>query len=151
MSRASRHPLQQAGTHDNAMTEVALALAMGFFSIMVLTLISMGSGTSEAPVFDAFPIVASSTSSAAATHHEETDRIVIFDGARFLDTDLQPVSPETLSAQPGDRVVLAVAPGLTFAQVETARQQIEVRDLVVTTLNDTWQSALDAAAGADPK
>ena len=28
----------------NAMTEVALALAMAFFSIMVLTMISMGTG-----------------------------------------------------------------------------------------------------------
>ena len=29
---------------DSAMTEISLALAMAFFSIMVLTLISMGSG-----------------------------------------------------------------------------------------------------------
>ena len=32
-------------TADSAMTEVALALAMGFFSIMVLTMVSMGTGS----------------------------------------------------------------------------------------------------------
>ena len=31
----------------NAMSEIALALSMAFFSIMVLTIVSMGSGTKE--------------------------------------------------------------------------------------------------------
>ena len=32
------------GSQGNAMTEVALALAMGFFSLLVLALVSMGAG-----------------------------------------------------------------------------------------------------------
>ncbi|MCH8138725.1 MAG: hypothetical protein IH926_07200 [Proteobacteria bacterium] len=32
------------GSQGNAMTEIALALAMGFFSLPVLTLVSMGAG-----------------------------------------------------------------------------------------------------------
>ena len=32
------------GSQGNAMTEIALALAMGFFSILVLTMVSMGAG-----------------------------------------------------------------------------------------------------------
>ena len=39
-----RNPIAQPGAQDGAMTEVALALAMGFFSILVLTLVSMGGG-----------------------------------------------------------------------------------------------------------
>jgi hypothetical protein len=35
------------GSQDNAMTEIALALATGFFSIMVLTMVSMGAGFRE--------------------------------------------------------------------------------------------------------
>jgi hypothetical protein len=31
-----------SGTQENAMTEIALAMAMGFFSVMVLTAMSMG-------------------------------------------------------------------------------------------------------------
>jgi hypothetical protein len=33
-----RNPITSPGAEDGAMTEVALALAMGFFSILVLTL-----------------------------------------------------------------------------------------------------------------
>ena len=32
------------GSQGNAMTKIALALAMGFFSILVLTMVSMGAG-----------------------------------------------------------------------------------------------------------
>ena len=32
------------GSQGNAMTEIALALAMGFFSLPVLTMVSMGAG-----------------------------------------------------------------------------------------------------------
>ncbi|MGB0672123.1 MAG: hypothetical protein ACPGNT_11560, partial [Rhodospirillales bacterium] len=48
MSAIHRIPAESA-TAESAMTEIALALAMGFFSLMVLTLISMGAGTSDSP------------------------------------------------------------------------------------------------------
>ena len=35
------------GSQGNAMTEIALALAMGFFSLMVLALVSMGAGRAQ--------------------------------------------------------------------------------------------------------
>ncbi|MEK9673064.1 MAG: hypothetical protein VW268_11270 [Rhodospirillaceae bacterium] len=36
------------GSHyGNAMTEIALVLAMAFFSLMVLTLVSMGAGSPQ--------------------------------------------------------------------------------------------------------
>lgn len=39
--------VSQSATAESAMTEIALALAMGFFAIMVLTMVSMGAGQPE--------------------------------------------------------------------------------------------------------
>lgn len=144
MRRLLEHPLAGAGAQDNAMTEVALALAMGFFSIVVLMLISMGSGngTVEPVAFEAVPVVRALTDSPAATRGGEGDRIVLFDGTRFLDTQLRPVDPRTLMVPDGGRLVLAVSPELTFAQVSDARRAFATSDLVVTTLDARWTDAL---------
>ena len=40
------------GTQGNALTEIALAMAMGFFSVMVLTMMSMGVGLGEKRTID---------------------------------------------------------------------------------------------------
>ena len=52
-----RNPIAQPGAQDGAMTEVALALAMGFFSILVLTLVSMGGGPGKSPSYEAIRLV----------------------------------------------------------------------------------------------
>ena len=49
--------------HSNAMTEVALALAMAFFSIMVLAVVSMGVGTEDA--------AATARRSGGGRHHDD--------------------------------------------------------------------------------
>ena len=47
------------------MTEVALALAMGFFSILVLTLVSIGGGSKETPSYEAIHVVETAPESAS--------------------------------------------------------------------------------------
>ena len=132
------------------MTEIALALAMAFFSIMVLTMISMGVGDGKSdatagamlapPKADAAP---AATLSPAA----EDTVLVYFDG-RYLDKDLNPVDPKAVHA--AGRVILALEPSLPTREAVAARARIDVQDLVVTVLDDRWLKTLRSMTDARP-
>jgi hypothetical protein len=128
-------------SQNNAMAEIALALAMGFFSIMVLTMVSMGGGVAKetAPALDAGVAVrpsAPSTNGKSATK----DTLLIHYEGRFLDAALKPVDPAAVGAE--GPLVLAVAPGLTFAAVLRARKRTAASDITVTTLDERWLATL---------
>ena len=73
-----RNPITSPGAEDGAMTEVALALAMGFFSILVLTLVSMGGGTGDSRSYEAIHLVQTSSDRPASVLPTNDDVIVIF-------------------------------------------------------------------------
>ncbi len=137
-------------TQTNAMAEIALALAMGFFSIMVLTMVSMGSGmVSEKTPTPAMedPLNIARTVEKPTTPQKKTggqnvkpENLVIFYEGRFLDHSLQPVQPTQLVSQ--DQLVLAVSPDLSMAETMSVRQQVGSKDLTVVVLNDDWLKAL---------
>ena len=134
---------------ENAMTEIALALAMGFFSLMVLTLISMGAGekpTGAPQILALAPTEATTDRPAAAEAASAAkDLILIFDGTRFLDAQLNPVNPETAIAKmagPARRVVLALDPSIPLKEAMAARARVKSPKLVVSTLDDRWLTAL---------
>ena len=130
------------------MTEVALALAMGFFSIMVLTLVSMGGGAGEARSYEAIRLVQTAPDRPTSVLPTRDDRIIIFDGARYLDTDLNPVDPASLKDLGERRIVLAVDPDVRLADVMAARDRISAVNLVIANLDDRWRSAIEAAKAA---
>ena len=71
------------------MTEIALALAMGFFSLMVLTLISMGTGQSSEKKIEPLSFaMASATTTQKNSADNSADQgkqiLIIFDGKQFL-------------------------------------------------------------------
>ena len=128
------------------MTEIALALAMGFFSLMVLTLISMGAGDAKATKTQTLNLatLAQSTSS-SATDIERDDLILIFDGKRFLDTAMNRINPKIVIAampDPNTRVVLALDPTLSLEQALKARELVKAKNLVVSSLDKKWLKAL---------
>ena len=134
------------GAQENAMTEIALAMAMGFFSVMVLTAMSMGvsapAGKSPAQAMISAAIADSGPAPATGTVDKLTkkDVLVIFDGSRFFGRDLKPFD---LAAIDGTkRVVLAVTPDLSMAQAIAARRKIAASRLVITTLDGNWRRAL---------
>ena len=143
-----RNPMISHGGEDGAMTEVALALAMGFFSIMVLTLVSMGAGPSQAPSYEAIRLVQTTPDRPASVLPTGDDLIVIFDGKRFLDTDLNPLDPATVSDAGDRRIVLAVDPSVRLADVMAARDRISAVNLVIANLDDRWRTAIEAAKAA---
>ncbi len=129
-------------SYGNAMTEVALALAMTFFSIMVLAMISMGVKQSgKTPAAGAMLAPAAPDSApAAAIATTSDDLIVVFHGGRFYGRDLKPLDPATI--KPRERVLLALDPALPMGQAITARARVNVDNLIVSTLDERWLTAL---------
>ncbi len=130
------------GSQGNAMTEVALALAMGFFSILVLTMVSMGAGhggasPAVATLLKAVPAVAGPARSVTLGPE---DTIVVYHDGRFFDTELEPVEPGAIAA--GGRVVLALDPGLSLSEALRAQARIAAPDLVVSVLDERWLAVL---------
>lgn len=140
--------LQQGGysATDNAMTEIALALAMGFFAIMVLAIVSMGAGSPTSDGVAEMPtkkrilasaLVPASTSDATgATTVSSKDRLVFFYGGHFYDSTLKRFLPENLGRV--GRVILAVPPTLSMSESLDVRAKVSTSDLIVTTLDRAW-------------
>lgn len=134
------------GVQENAMTEIALAMAMGFFSILVLTALSMGVAAPDSRTSSQRIATAAIADSGAAAGRGAVDRLtdddvlVVFDGERFLGRDLRPLDPAKIDAS--RRIVLAVGPDLTMARTLQARRRIAGNRLVITTLDADWRRAL---------
>ena len=118
----------------NPMAEIALALSMAFFSILVLALVSMraGDGTVAAGV-----ALAAASPDAAAAPARQT--VLVHWQGRLLDTQLRPVSADNLPAGP---LVLAVAPDLPVAAAVALRQRFAGHELTVTALDGRWLARL---------
>lgn len=128
--------------YGNAMTEIALALAMAFFSIMVLTMISMGVGSADQKPVAAAVIAPAQpkTAAAAAIVPTDGDMVVVFYGGGFRDRNLRPLDPATIRVQ--GRVILALDPALPMTEALAARGRINVENLVVSVLDDRWLNRL---------
>jgi len=135
------------GSHNNAMAECALALAMAFFSIMVLTMVSMGAGAETdragTPPSGEWISIRPTTPSDAprpARQDGEQATVVIHYGGRFYDARLAPLAPGAIPAE--GPAILALDPVLYMAEAIAVRRQIANPDLTVTTLDGRWLEAL---------
>lgn len=130
------------GSQGNAMTEIALALAMGFFSLLVLAMVSMGAGRGKETQAMAAILapLASKSADQGATGLEPQDIVLIYFQGGFLDTDLKAVEPGGFDG--ARRVVLAFAPDVSLAEAMTARSRVSSERLVVSTLDDAWLRTL---------
>ncbi len=135
------------GSHNNAMAECALALAMAFFSIMVLTMVSMGVGFGSdrngTPLTgERISIRPSTPSEAPAIRRQadDTDDILIHYRGRFYDRTLELLMPD--AARSEGRAILAIEPALSLVEAIAVRQRIANPDLTVTTLDERWLGAL---------
>ena len=136
-------------SQSNALAEIGLALAMALFSIMILTLVSMGAGNApsnpaQAATPDAVSLRALQQSKSPArpiaAKTASPDSIVIYYGGQYYDAKLQPITVASLAGK--QDVVLAVDPNLSITDAVQAQKGISAEKLVVTTLNETWLKAL---------
>ena len=72
----------------------------------------------------------------------------MLDGARYLDTDLNPVDPAAVPADGERRIVLAVDPSVRLADVMAARARFAATNLVIANLDRSWRAAIEAAKEA---
>ncbi|MBT7306599.1 MAG: hypothetical protein HN842_00190 [Gammaproteobacteria bacterium] len=139
------------GGSNNAMSEIALALAMGFFSLMILTMVSMqvksGAAGQEAakPAWKIAAVMVDPVKEDAAASSviepEKEDQFLIYADGRYYDRDLSVLDPAQWTAHNG-RVILGVSPSLSISETLSVRSRIDHQALVVTTLNQQWMSAL---------
>jgi hypothetical protein len=127
------------------MAEIALALAMAFFSIMVVTMISMGAdfqgGASSAMVSpDGLTVVPSAPAPDSRPVNAGGELVVIHYHGRFYSKDLVPLDPAAMVE--GRRVILAIEPSSSMAEALAARQRLPVQDLIVSTLDERWLETL---------
>ncbi|MEG3638235.1 hypothetical protein [Magnetococcus sp. PR-3] len=129
-------------TSNNAMTEIALALAMGFFSIMVLAMVSMGSGVGSASKIAGATLTPAQDATApkATVTVQAEDRMVLYYNGQFLDQKMQPVVPAQLP-QAG-RTILALAPDTSMTEALRLRGLFGQREVIVSTLDHRWLQAL---------
>lgn len=133
------------GGQNNAMAETALALAMGFFSIMVLTMVSMGGGeaiglSAQKPDRNQITIKSSKTSvnSIQTKTISKTSLIIYFEGA-FYDAHLQKL--DIRSYKPKGQIVLAVQSSLPLARAIKIQKLIPTAKITITTLDNRWLKA----------
>ena len=133
--------------YSNAMTEIALALAMGFFSIMVLTMVSMGAGRTQIPddaertaIAAALAPADATAAKAARMRPDAEDVLLIYHRGRFYDRRLRVIDPAAKAYK--GRVILALDRTLNMGEALSARAQVGAQDLVISTLDQRWMEAL---------
>jgi len=134
---------------SNAMTEIALALAMAFFSIMVLAMLSMGSAmqahSARAPGLEEgirLANLAAAGTEATSVRAVAADKVIVHWRGSFYDGALEPIKPTALKVADGRRV-LAIAPDLSIAEAMAVREMIATAELEVTTLDTRWIQTLE--------
>ncbi len=134
----------QSSHQESAMTEISLALAMAFFSIMVLTMVSMGVGDGKVRQVVAAELSTDSKRSPASAKTEilSKDLLVIYHHKRFFDRQLKTLNPGKLVVGQNGRIVLAVDPLLPLSQVLSVRSQIPNSKLIITSLDQRWLAAI---------
>ena len=126
-------------SYGNAMTEIALALAMAFFSIMVLTMVSMSATPEKISKDQNQPTINLANSDTNKTQKPPAPtkrKLVIFWNGQFMDQQLSPL--ELGSLKSSKKIVLAMPPNLPMADALAARAQLEGVDILVSVLDERW-------------
>jgi len=135
--------------HENsttqALTEVALALSMAFFALLILALISMGvpaesKQTSELAKAKTIAVTKDIEEKEKQTKGEALKYVIYYHGL-FYDTDLNSIKANSFNPQ--DKLVLAIESNLPISKVITLKTQINSSNLSITTLNNEWLSRLE--------
>ena len=138
--------MAERGQQTNPLSEIALAMAMAFFSIMVLALISMGGIVAE----NANPQVLESarhtivqsktTNNGKQAKSTEKSAFLIFYNERFLNSSFEIVEPK--SWIPDGEPVLALPPTATLGDTVAAKAALPFPNIIITTLDDRWLNRL---------
>ena len=140
-------------SQNNALVEIALALAMAFFSIMILAMVSMGVSDENLKTQSSFyekrdnaidvrhssSEKESESQRAGAVQISRDEMIIFFDG-KFFNADLAEILERDINLQAVK--FLAVDPSISALDAVNVRKRFSSNSLVVTLLNDNWLAIL---------
>jgi len=140
-------------SQNNALVEIALALAMAFFSIMVVAMVSMSVSDSRSWPLQSVNGDASGGINIRPSSQSrkgppspgdiipiKPEDLVIYYKGKFFDPSLSELDHSRLV---GNTIkVLAVNPSISAAEAVRVRGRITSNSLVVTLLNDEWLKIL---------
>lgn len=123
----------------NPLAEVALALAMAFFSLMVLTLFAVVHQP-ETTIADSM-VVQKPTSEVST----EPPKFIILHAAGLFDDMLRPINGQDLPE--GKPITLGVQADITMAEMMRFQQAHPALDLQISELTAQWTDLLAAKLG----
>jgi len=135
-------------TSTNAMTEVALGLAMAFFSLLIVTMISMTMSL-QSPTSknlesmqdqETISILSNKTSKSVKSEGEVKQQFVFYYEGELFDETLSSCSLQCI--QQKEHLVIAVAKNLNFNEVYELKIRLNHPNLSITTLNKAWTERL---------
>ena len=140
-------------SQNNALVEIALALAMAFFSIMVLAMVSMGvpdkikqtQKSLKTQFYDVIALHPSADNKQAASNTLASGQIkrnemIIFYQNKFMDTELKEVPTDQLGAL--NIKIVAVEPSIPAAEALRVQKIFSSNSIVITLLNNSWLKRL---------
>ena len=141
--------------YGNALTEVALALAMAFFALMILAILSISVPLAETahdvqeevdasrPLrIDASDIVQPSEASSATSVSSDEDIFLVYYQGVLYDRELHEVRADTLEAG-RRRIVLGLPPESSLQESLSIRGSIDHANLIIAQLNSAWLARLE--------
>lgn len=139
---------------NNALAEVAFALAMAFFSLLVVSLVSMSTPQSEPPspqniTFQSSPFILAKPAENAPQHPTDgvysvrPEQLILYVKGRYYDASLTPIS-FPLHPDAND-LILGVDPALSMAETQQAQEQLAQSNIHVMPLNQQWLDTLKQA------
>lgn len=132
--------------HANPLSEIALAMAMAFFCIMVVALISMGGIVTDRSKPESGEIsqyrISKSTPVEVGRFPKRVAKsaLLIFYENNFLNSSLEVVQPA--SWQPDGHPVLAFAPTVKLSEIVEVKALIPIADITITSLDERWLKRL---------
>lgn len=124
----------------NPLAEVALALAMAFFSLMILMLFAMV----NAPKADATDVGPATVEMAVESRDPPPDnedrQLVIFTDGGFFDEDLNRLDPASID--PAQPVILAVSQQMPISRITGFQRRYPDLTIEIAELTPDWQERI---------
>ena len=124
----------------NPLTEVALALSMAFFAIMVLTIFALSQKQFKS--IESNKISINSKSSINKDKKDKKRILVFYHNKNFYDQNLKVWRLENQD-KPADRYTLAVPTKMSVKELFEIKKIFQGLDLQVTEQNQQWNEALE--------
>jgi len=124
----------------NPLTEVALALSMAFFAIMVLTIFALSQKQFKSIKSDKISMNSKSTIDKDKKDKKRT--LVFYHNKNFYDQNLKVWRLENQD-KPADRYTLAVPTKMSVKELFEIKKIFQGLDLQVTEQNQQWNEALE--------